>query len=218
MITIKEVDNKAFELMDQAIEEIKKSMISTPLVSQNTNQSFRPIKAAIDKTAELVEKNLNEAGKILKSLMDTNLSIAENNSILSKRLTKLERYPEIKVSAPSSSSTRFEKSNDGNGNLMQDENTFNVTSQEDLNRLSEKLLGEHSNLLKKGNKEQALLIEKTINSIELSNQVPEAAYRQLFAMGIKLVSPSPLRKQQDHLFKSSGEGRGFEKIFGSTRS
>lgn len=162
----------------------------TALVNQQIQKTVEPLNGSITKVNEAITKGFEGFGTILKSLQEQNASLTEQNTQLAERLSKIEGQSQGRKSATNITAVdRFKKAND-QGALQTDDNTFNVTSKEDLNRLSDRLFEEHKTAIEKGRKEDAALLEGTINQIEVANKVPEFAYRKLHQMGIKLVAPS----------------------------
>ena len=96
-----------------------------------------------------------------------------------KPLIKSEEFKPVEVKLPEANTKQF----------TFDLNTYNVTSKEDLERLSDRLFDEHQTAKRNNRKEAAALLERTINIIEMHNTVPEAAYRPLAELGIVLVKP-----------------------------
>jgi hypothetical protein len=169
---------------------IFKSEEVTALVTEEIKKSVEPINGSLNKVNEAISKGFEGFGTILKSLQEQNQALTEQNTQLAQRLEKVEGTTTGRKSATTPQAMeRFAKSQD-NGALNTDENTYNVTSKEDLNRLTDRLMDEHSNAIAKGMKQDASLLEGTINQIEVANKVPEFAYRKLAQLGIKLVAPS----------------------------
>jgi hypothetical protein len=68
-------------------------------------------------------------------------------------------------------------------------NTYNVESKSDLERLTDRLFSEHTKATRNSRKEDAALLERTINVIEMQGVVPGFSYQPLALLGIKLVKP-----------------------------
>jgi hypothetical protein len=167
---------------------IMKSEEVTALVSTEIRKSLDPVNGSLNKVNEAISKGFEGLGTIIKSLEQSNQALSQQNTEFVERLAKLEGQSQGRKSATNAQSIeRFVKSEDGNS---PDADTFNVTSQSDLNRLSDRLFVEHESAVEKGRKDDAQLFEGTINSIEISKSVPQFAFKRLAQLGIKLVAPS----------------------------
>jgi hypothetical protein len=143
-----------------------------PSVDQVTQTTIRSVRSAINNFQQCV-KNITPT--ILKAQQQQALFKAKEQ----KQLIKSEEFNPVEVKLFEANTKQFEF----------DINTYNVTSKADLERLSERLFEEHQRATRSNRKENAALLERTINVIEMQNTVPETAYRPLAAMGIRLVKP-----------------------------
>lgn len=163
------------------ISEVSPVMKSEEVVSLIENK-VNPINEAISKGFEGL-------GTIVKSLQETNASLIKKNELLEEKLEKIASQPQGRKSAGGAGFLdRFNKSTAAESN--DPENCFNVKDVEDLNRLSDRLLVEHTNALEKGRKDDAAMFEGVVNSIEISKSVPQYAFQRLAQLGIKLQAPS----------------------------
>ena len=199
--------NKAFRLLDEAHHElsIKKAVDIKPLIKSKISKSITIANSSLNETKETLIKGFDDMKSMITSLQ-------EKNKLIASRLDKLDNTSTGRKSLTNASNgERFQKSEDG----LSDENTFNVNSVNDLNKLSDKLLEIHGKMIEKGNTDSASLIEGTINSIEINKSVPQFAYRPLHQLGIKLVTDNPL-SYQNHLFQNRNN-RSFSEIFNTVK-
>jgi cell division protein FtsB len=167
---------------------IVKSEEITALVKSEISDALNPVNGSLEKVNDAITKGFEGLGQIVKSLQQQNETLVQNNTALAQRLEKLESTPVGRKSIPNAQfAERFQKSQDSG---TADENTYNVTDPQDLNRLTDVLFETYNELLEKGRKNDASLVEGTINTIECHKQVPEYAYKFLAQRGIKLVAPS----------------------------
>jgi hypothetical protein len=143
-----------------------------PSVDQVTQTTIRSVRSAINNLQQCV-KNITPT--ILKAQQQQALLKAKKQ----KPLIKSEEFHPVEVKLLEAKTKQFGF----------DINTYDVTSKSDLERLSGRLFEEHQRATKTNRKENAALLERTINVIEMQNTVPETAYRPLAAMGIRLVKP-----------------------------
>jgi hypothetical protein len=143
-----------------------------PSVDQVTQTTIRSVRSAINNLQQCV---INITPTILKAQQQQALLKAKRE----KPLIKSDEFKPVEVKLFEANTKQFEF----------DINTYNVTSKADLERLSERLFEEHQRATRSNRKENAALLERTINVIEMQNTVPETAYRPLAAMGIRLVKP-----------------------------
>lgn len=160
---------------------LMKSEDVSVLVNEQLTKATAPINEAIS-------KGFDGLNTIIKSLQEQNEALAEQNTQFLQRIEKLETSPagQRKSATSAVAVQKFMKSEDAESNP----NTYNVAKQEDLDTLSEVLFAKHSEHLEKGEKENAALVEGTINSIEMYKTVPQYAYKYLHARGITLVAPN----------------------------
>jgi hypothetical protein len=168
--------------------EVFETLKAEPLINiqEEIKKSLDPLTQDLGGVKEAISKGFDGLNTIIKSLQDQNLELKKSNSELCERIEKISGTPMPKKSVTTAKAIeRFEKSDDG----VKDENCFNITNKQDLDRLADRLLAEIDVQFQKSEKIDQLL-EGTINEIEIRGIVPQYAYPRLAAMGIKLQVPS----------------------------
>lgn len=168
---------------------LMKSEEVVELIKSELTKSLDPVNGSLNKVNEVIEKGIGALTTIVKSVQEQNNDLIKANEVLNGRLEILEKTPNTRKSFTNAAYIdKFQKSATGDTDLA-GKDVYDVTKQDDLSRLSDRLLTECKDALEKGRKEDAALFEGTINSIEISKKVPEFAYRKLASMNIVLQAP-----------------------------
>lgn len=151
-----------------------------PSLDQVTQTTTRAVGSYIN-NIQLSLKDIQKS--IVQQVTPVILKAQKEDALLKakqeKPLMKSEEFKPVEVKLPEANTKQFEF------NL----NTYNVESKSDLERLTDRLFNEHTKAKSTNKKEDAALLEKTINVIEMQGVVPGFSYQPLALLGIKLVKP-----------------------------
>lgn len=168
------------------VSQVSAPIVKAEEVSALINTSLEPVNHSLSKVNEAIAKGFEGLNTIIKSLQEDKETLTQNFNNLQTQFERFASQPAGRKSIGGIAAIeKFQKSEDG----KKDADTYNVASQEDLNKLTDRLFEENNLVIQKSGKSDPLL-ESAINSIEISKSVPQYAYQRLAAMGIKLQAPS----------------------------
>ncbi|HWI93261.1 MAG TPA: hypothetical protein VNT20_18410 [Flavisolibacter sp.] len=151
-----------------------------PSLDQVTQTTTRTVTSSINNIQQSLKDIQNS---IVQQVTPVILKAQKEEALLKakqeKPIIKSNDFTPVDVKLPEANTKQFDF------NL----NTYNVESKSDLERLTDRLFSEHTKATRNSRKEDAALLERTINVIEMQGVVPGFSYQPLALLGIKLVKP-----------------------------
>ena len=177
--------------------DLSKSVFEKALESKESAEEKETAPASNDEGKEDLKKGLEALGIIARKLQEQNEALQQDNIDLKKSNEKLSEKFEAflkqsqgRKSIPTAAYVdKFSKGEESTS--ISDENCFDISKSDEVNRLKDRLFSEFEKISDDVNKaNESAILEKSIMSIETVGKIPETSYKYLSRLGIKLQVPS----------------------------